>query len=606
VTDVHGSLELRSLRSRFAADTRAPEQLLCALHRKIAESSSGIWIHRESLDGLLDALRAAQERAARGDAVPLLGVPFGVKDNIDVAGVPTTAACPAFSYVPTESAPVVERLRSAGAICVGKTNMDQFATGLVGVRSPYGVCENAFDPAFISGGSSSGSGVAVALGLVTFALGTDTAGSGRVPAAFNNVVGVKPTRGRLSTRGVVPACRTLDCVSVFAGSCHDAAAILDVAGAFDPSDPYSERAPDRAPSWSRSRPRIGVLRDDQREFFGDREAARIYSEAVERCTGLGAVHAVDFTPFRRAAELLYGAPWVAERLHAAGELLAKSPEALDPVVRKILESARSFDALATFRGQYRLAELRRSAESAWADVDVLLLPTTPTTYRIAEIEAEPVELNRRLGYYTNFVNLMDLAAVAVPAGFRTDGLPLGVSFIGKAWSERRLLSLASRFHASNPAPTVGATRRPLSPPVVLDDAPLDGDMLLAVVGAHLSGQPLNHQLMSRGAVLVRSGRTAPQYRLFALSGTVPPKPGLLYDGEYSGQGIEIEVWSMGAAEFGSFVNEVPAPLAIGTLLLDDGTSVNGFVCEPHAIAGATEITKYGGWRAYRDSVRSEN
>jgi len=390
VTDGEGSLELTSLRERFAADGDEPERLLCRLHGEIAESRPGIWIHRAPLDDLIGELRVARERAGRGEPMPLFGVPFAVKDNIDVAGVPTTAACPAFSYVPAESAPVVDRLRSAGAICVGKTNMDQFATGLVGVRSPYGACENAFDRAFVSGGSSSGSAVAVALGLVTFALGTDTAGSGRVPAAFNNIVGVKPTRGRVSTRGVVPACRTLDCVSVFAASCHDAAAILDVAAAFDPLDPFSARDTPGPPGWPGPRIRIGVLRDDQREFFGDSEAARIYAEAVERCARLGTVHPIDFTAFRQTADLLYGAPWVAERLHAAGELLANKPETIHPVVRRILDGAHAFDALATFRGQYRLAELRRSAEPVWAGADVLLLPTAPTTYRIAEIEKDPI------------------------------------------------------------------------------------------------------------------------------------------------------------------------------------------------------------------------
>lgn len=604
MTNESTSLELRSLRLRFASDAAEPERLLRRLHRSIADCRAGIWIHRSPLDSILEELRAAQQRARGGESMPLLGVPFAVKDNIDVAAVPTTAACPAFAYVPTESAPVVERLRGAGAICVGKTNMDQFATGLVGVRSPYGVCENAFDRSFISGGSSSGSAVAVALGLVSFALGTDTAGSGRVPAALNNVVGVKPTRGRLSTRGVVPACRTLDCVSVFAGSCHDAAAVLDVAAGFDPLDPFSERTPDPPPAWPTPRVRIGVLRDDQREFFGDREAQRLYDDAVRRSAALGSVYPIDFTAFRRAADLLYGAAWVSERLHAASGILSADPGSLDPVVRRILEGARAFDALSAFRAQYQLAELRRAAEPTWADVDVLLLPTTPTTYRIADIASEPIELNRRLGYYTNFVNLLDLAAVAVPAGFRADGQPLGVSFVAPAWTDRHLLALASRFHASSTAPqTVGATGRALVEPLALADSPRN-ELQLAVVGAHLSGQPLNHQLTSRGATLVKSARTSPQYRLFALSGTVPPKPGLLYDAAYSGQGIEIEVWSMGPAEFGSFVDEVPAPLAIGTLLLDDGSAVNGFVCELHALRDATEITQYGGWRAYRDAVRA--
>lgn len=595
------SLEISTLVERFRADGNAPERLLREIHRKIEDCPPGIWIHRAPLDGVVAELAGARERARKGAPLPLFGVPFAVKDNIDVEGVPTTAACPAFAYVPTASAPVVDRLREAGAVFMGKTNLDQFATGLVGVRSPYGVCENAFNRAFIAGGSSSGSAVAVALGLVSFALGTDTAGSGRVPAALNNVVGLKPTRGHLSARGVVPACRTLDSVTVFAASCRDALALLDVCGAYDSNDPFSRR-PGNSPLEPGRPLRVGVLRERDREFFGDVDASRTYARAIERAAALGTLREMDFTPFRLAAELLYDAPWVSERLHAAGELLERNPEALHPVVRHILESARDHSALAAFRAEYRLAELARQTESTWCEVDVLLLPTTPTTYRIAEVERDPIESNRRLGRYTNFVNLLDLAAIAVPAGYRSDGQPLGVTLVGRAWSERQLLVLASRLHATvEPAPTIGATGIALAPPVAVEPPAPKNRCLLAVVGAHLAGQPLNHQLTSRGAELVKACRTSPEYRLYALAGTVPPKPGLVCDPQYRGPGIEVEVWSLGEAEFGSFVNEVPAPLAIGTLLLDDGTRVNGFVCEPHAVGSATEITSYGGWRKYRQA-----
>lgn len=599
------SLEVPSLARRFAGDADERARFLRELHRKIAGSAPSIWIHRSPLDSVMAELDAANRRAAAGEPLPLLGVPFAVKDNIDVAGIPTTAACPGFAYTPTESAPVVDRLRTAGAILFGKTNLDQFATGLVGVRSPYGACENAFNREFIAGGSSSGSAVAVALGLVSFALGTDTAGSGRVPAALNNVVGLKPTRGRVSTRGVVPACRTLDSVSIFAGSCRDAALVFDVCDAYDPADPFSRAVPKRPPVWSKTHVRIGVPRRNQREFYDDAEAARIYEGAIERAAGLGAVREIDFEPFRLVAELLYGAPWVAERLDAAGDLLRRNPDAIHPVVRKILEGARSFDALSAFRAEYRLAELRRRSEAAWSDVDVLLLPTTPTTYRIADVEREPVELNRRLGHYTNFVNLLDFAAIAVPAGFRADGQPLGVTFVGRTFSDHELLALGLRFHArAVPAPTVGATGNPVPEPAQDIAVPRAGDFLLAVAGAHLAGQPLNHQLTSRGGSLVKACRTAPGYRFYALRGTEPPKPGLVYDANFRGEGIEVEVWSLDPAALGAFVDEVPPPLAIGTVTLDDGTTVNGFVCEPYALANATEITSYGGWRQYRAASSS--
>jgi allophanate hydrolase len=589
-------LALPALARSFAEDPSAPEAVVRDAHRRAMESPSAVWIHRVPLEAMLAELKDAADRRARGETLPLFGVPYAVKDNIDVAGVPTTAGCPAFAYTPVETSPVVERLRQAGAILVGKTNLDQFATGLVGVRSPYGAVSNPFDPRFISGGSSSGSAVAVAMGLVSFALGTDTAGSGRVPAALSDIVGLKPTRGLLSTRGVVPACRTLDCVSVFAATADDARTVLDVCAAFDPQEPYS-RDPLRARAPRFSRPlRIGAPPPAQLEFFGDAEAARLYEEAMTRLTDQGAIRVeVDLSPFRAAAELLYSGPWVAERLHATGSLLGRDPEAIHPTVRSILEGARRHTALAAYEGEYRLAEARRASELEWEKMDVLVLPTTPTTFTIEQVLQDPVLLNTRLGYYTQFANLLDLAAVAVPAGFRADGLPLGVSLIGPAFSDRELLAVASRFCA-------GAPPRGVRVDLSGIDVPRTGDVLLAVAGAHLSGQPLNHQLTSRRGRLARTCRSAPQYRLYALSGTVPPKPGLVYDAAFHGEGIELEVWSLDEAAFGSFVNEVPAPLAIGTVLLEDGASVNGFVCEPHALGQATEITSYGGWRRYRESV----
>jgi allophanate hydrolase len=590
------SLQLAQLAAEYAADPRAPERVLRDVHRRVLESPFGVWIFRASLERMLDDLRAAEKRRAEGHPLPLFGVPFAVKDNIDVAGMPTTAACPALEYLPSESAPAVQRLVDAGAIVVGKTNLDQLATGLVGVRSPYGVCENPFDRRYVSGGSSSGSAVAVALGLVSFALGTDTAGSGRVPAAFCNIVGIKPTRGLVSTRGVVPACRTLDCVSVFAASVTDAAAVLDVCAGFDERDPFSRRMPGHAPDFP-EKLRFGVPRAEQLEFFGDEEARRIYEEAIARCESLGAERVeIDFDPFREAAALLYGGPWVAERLVPAGRLLEQQPDAFLPVLRGILQAAQGLGAKSAFEGWYRLQELRRATDLEWKKADVLVLPTTPTTYMISEIEQEPISLNSRLGYYTNFTNLLDLAAVAVPAGFRADGLPLGITVFGPAHSDAALARLAARFRSAGPA-TFGKTGELVTEP--LANAPrVERSVLLAVAGAHLSGQPLNHQLTSRGARLSRACRTSRHYRLYALQGTVPPKPGLVRDARFEGAGVEVEVWALDEAAFGAFVDEVPAPLAIGTVVLEDGTTVNGFVCEPHALDGAVEITAYGGWRAY--------
>ncbi|HEX7671413.1 MAG TPA: allophanate hydrolase [Polyangiaceae bacterium] len=589
---------LAELAERYAGDPGAPEAVVREAHRRAAGSPAAIWIHRVSLEKMLAELGAAQARLSQGEKLPLFGVPYAVKDSIDIVGIPTTVACPEFAYTPEESSPVVERLRQAGAILVGKTNLDQFATGLVGVRSPYGICENPFDARFVSGGSSSGSALAVATGIVPFSVGTDTAGSGRVPAAFCNIVGLKPTRGLLSTRGLVPACRTIDCLSLFATTCEDACAVLDVCAAFDPRDPYS-RDPSRAVSPRFARPiRVGVPRDDQLEFFGDTEAARLYTESVDRFAALGAVKVeIDLSPFRAAAELLYTGPWVVERLHAAGALLSRHPEAIHPTVRGILEGARRHTALDAFEGQYRLADARRASEAEWDKMDVLLLPTTPTIFTIEEVLRDPIGRNSQLGYYTQFANLLDLAAVAVPAGFRADGLPLGVSLIAPAFSDRELLAVAARYCAAGHE-AAGASRASLTGV----DVPRAGDLLMAVAGAHLSGQPLNHQLTSRHARFVRTVRSAPQYRLYALAGTVPPKPGLVYDAAFQGEGIELEVWSLHEAAFGSFVNEVPPPLAIGTVKLEDGTSVSGFVCEPHALVGATEITSYGGWRRYREAV----
>ena len=426
-----------------------------------------------------------------GPVRPLYGVPFAIKDNIDLAGLPTTAACPAYAYAPARSATVVQALVDAGAIPIGKTNMDQFATGLVGTRSPHGACSSVFDARYISGGSSSGSAVAVAKGLASFALGTDTAGSGRVPAAFNGLVGLKPTRGVLSTRGVVPACRTLDCVSILSLTSDDAHTVWNAARGFDADDGFS-RAPrtgEGAAPWLAGGFCFGVPPAGQLEFFGDGAAAALYAQAVERMEALGGRRVeIDFSIFRAAAELLYAGPWVAERYAAIREFVEAHAEEMNPVVRGIIEGARRYSAADAFAAEYGLRELRRAAEAQWERMDVLLLPTTGTIYTHEEVAADPVQLNTNLGYYTNFVNLLDLAAVAVPAGVRGNGLPFGVSLIGPAFSEAALLSVADRFHrAQSPVPGDMLDLAACPP----------GCVAVAVVGAHLGGQPLNYELSSR-------------------------------------------------------------------------------------------------------------
>lgn len=550
-----------------------------------AEPLNPVWISLVSRDA---ALKRAREIEAHPE-LPLAGMTFAAKDNFDVEGMTTTAGCPAYAYPAGRTATVIRRLQDAGALLIGKTNMDQFATGLVGTRSPYGACSSIFNSNYISGGSSSGSAAAVAKKLVTFSLGTDTAGSGRVPAAFNNLIGLKPTRGLLSTHGVVPACRTLDCVSIFAADCADAHEVWRVARGFDHADPFSREpgAGEGAAPWLYSDFRFGV--PDQLEFFGDDQAGQLYLAAVEKLQKLGGEKIIiDFNPFRKAAELLYGGAWVAERLAAIRNFFTAHADEMDPVVRGIIGGATKYSAVDEFAGEYRLRELCAESAKQWCEMDMLVLPTTGTIYTHKQIAADPVRLNTNLGYYTNFVNLMDLSAIAAPAGFRPNGLPFGISFIGPAFTDEGLLALAHRY--------LGGTN------ALLDNSP--GCVELAVVGAHLSGEPLNYQLIERGARLVKTCRTANDYRLYALTGTVPAKPGLVRDPSSRGPGIELEIWAMPENRFGDFVATIPAPLGIGTVRLDDGEEVKCFVCEPFALSGATDITRFGGWRAFRASSKS--
>ncbi len=597
------SLEVVSLHRAYANGTCTPTSLVDEILRRIDElNDAAVWIHRLSREELL---AHAQRIEARGVAAqPLYGVPFAIKDNIDLAGSPTTAACPEFGYAAQESAVVVQRLLEAGALPFGKTNLDQFATGLVGVRSPYGVPRNPFRSDVIPGGSSSGSAVAVATGLVSFALGTDTAGSGRVPAGLNNLVGLKPTRGAFSTRGVVPACRTLDCVSIFALSCHDAGKVAQVMEAFDPLDAFARARPAERLPWP-THLRIGVPARAKRYFDGDAEAARLFEDSLARVKRLGAqIVEIDFSPFRETAALLYQGPWVAERWAALRAFHARHAAAFHPVTRSIVESAQTVSAADTFDGYYRLAELARSAAAQWEHMDVLLVPTAPRPYTLAEVAADPVLPNSRLGTYTNFVNLLDLTGVAVPAGLRTDGVPWGVTFLAPAWRDAELLALGSSWHTELGG-KLGATNTVLdcnrSTPTTT--VPGSVPIRLAVVGAHLTGLPLNHQLTSVGARLVWSGKTAAHYKLFALPNTQPPKPGMVRV-TADGAQIALEVWEMPIPAFGALVAAVPPPLCIGTVELENGDWVKGFLCEGHGVCNAREITAFGGWRAFLEESKS--
>lgn len=556
-------MNIVSLLQDYRSGTLQPAQVIAGILEKI-DDFPGIWINRFDDVVLLTRARHLQERGPNG--LPLYGIPFAVKDNIDVAGLPTTAACPAFAYEPAVDATVVRLLIEAGAICLGKTNLDQFATGLVGTRSPHGVPENPYGKDFIPGGSSCGSAVAVARGLAAFSLGTDTAGSGRIPASFNNLFGWKPTRGVVSTSGVVPACRTLDCVSVFTTTAADIPLVSAVISAFDPADSFSRKG-DFLPEVPVKR--IGIPRPEQLEFFGDDNYAALWREKIVELQANGSeVIEIDFQPFLDAARLLYEGPWLTERYLATRELLESQPGAMHPVTLDIIQKGKLGSAVNVFEAQYRLADLKRQSECVWDSVDLLCTPTAGTIYRVSEVAGDPIRLNSRLGTYTNFLNLLDLCALAVPAGFRHDGMPFGVTFVAPAFGDRSLFAFA------------GAPHDPF------------GTMEIAVCGAHMTGLPLNSQLTSRGGSFVREAKTAPAYRMVALD---EKRPGLFRVHE-NGVSLPMEIWRLPLAAVGSFLAEIPAPLGLGRVELEEGGDVCGFLCEVQAIRDRTDITGFGGWR----------
>ncbi|UQS91921.1 allophanate hydrolase [Pseudomonas chlororaphis subsp. piscium] len=588
------NLQLDALRAAYREGRTAPRELLPALRDKAAALNPDyrLFIHLLSVEELEPYLAALDGREI--DSLPLYGVPFAIKDNIDLAGIPTTAACPAFAYVPQRSASIVEQLLALGAIPLGKTNLDQFATGLNGSRSPYGACPNSVLAEYPSGGSSAGSSLAVALGVASFALGTDTAGSGRVPAALNNLLGLKATKGLISTAGVVPACRTLDCVTTFTATAREASQLLALTAQLDPRDEYSRRNPswNDGSAFGTPRPfRFGVPRARDLQFFGCNEGPLLFGDAIDRLKALGgeAVE-LDLSPFLEAARLLYEGPWVAERYSVAGELLEQDPEAVLPVIRAVLAKAPTVNGVQTFRAQYRLQALKAHCDPLLEDLDCVLTPTIGRPVTLAELEAEPVLRNSELGYYTNFMNLLDYAAVAVPSAFMSNGLPWGVTLFGRAFTDQYLLSLADALQRE----------QGLAVPVASQPAGNDRARLV-VCGAHLEGLALNGQLRQRGARLIEVGHSSPDYRLYALAGGPPLRPGMLRVSE-GGVAIAVEVWELPSSELGSFLTGIPAPLGLGKVQLADGRWESGFICEAYGLEGATDISHLGGWRAYLQTL----
>ncbi len=575
-----------------------PQQLVAAWQQLSANLTrdDNAWIYIANNDEIAAQLNPVLQAIESGEKqardFPLLGVPFAVKDNIDVAGMPTSAACPAFTFTPEHDATVVARLKAAGAVVVGKTNLDQFATGLVGTRSPFGAVKNTFNPDYVSGGSSSGSASVVARGLVCFALGTDTAGSGRVPAGFNNIVGLKPTKGWLSTKGVVPACRLNDCVSVFALTVADAQIVAEIAGGYDAQDPYSRHNPKTAPARFSEKPRFAI--PDKLEFFADARSEAAFASTLARLEEQGAeLVAIDFSVFNQLAEQLYYGAWVAERTVAVGELFKNQPEAMDPTVRGIVANGLNYTACDAWQAEYTRAELAQKINAQLAEFDALVVPTSPTIHTIVEMSQEPVRFNSQFGTYTNFTNLADLCALALPGDFRADGLPAGITLIAPAWHDRALSHFGMAWQSAIKLPLGATDKLPAGPAA---EQLSSHHVRVAVVGAHLRGMPLNHQLISRNAVFIEESRTDASYRLYALADTQPAKPGLARSHE--GQPIAVELWDIPLARFGEFVAEIPAPLGIGTLSLENGESVKGFICESSALADATDITAWGGWKAW--------
>ncbi|TWI58711.1 allophanate hydrolase [Pseudomonas duriflava] len=592
-------LRLDTLRAAYREGRTTPRALISELRTRAEQLNPdfNLFIHLLTLAELEPYLAALEDKSPAD--LPLYGIPFAIKDNIDLVGIPTTAACPAFAYTPDRSATIVEQLIALGAVPMGKTNLDQFATGLNGTRSPYGACRNSVHPDYPSGGSSAGSSLAIALGVASFALGTDTAGSGRVPAALNNLIGLKATKGLISTAGVVPACRTLDCVTYFTATAKEASELLALTAVYDPRDAYSRANPlwNDISAFGALRPfRFGVPK--QLEFLGCPESPVLFAQTVKQLEALGgeAVE-LDFAPFLEAAHLLYEGPWVAERYSVAGSLIEKQPEAVLPVIRAVLAKAPGTTAVDAFLAQYRLQTLKAVCDQALATLDCVLTPAYPRPVTLDELQAEPVARNSDLGYYTNFMNMLDYAAVAVPAGFMQNGLPWGVTLFGRAFTDQYLLSLANAFQHAQPLPLAGGSALE---PLTLTTLARNDRARVVVCGAHMEGLPLNWQLVKRGGKLVMSTQSAPDYKLYALAGGPPLRPGMVRVTK-GGRAIAVEIWELPSSELGSFLTGIPAPLGLGKVQLADGSWETGFICDSYGLEGAEEITHFGSWRTYMAS-----
>jgi len=598
-------MSITGLRKLYSDGDLTPAALMEAIREKAGSlESHNIYIHllsAEQCQPFLDSLANKNP-----EETPLWGIPFTLKDNIDLADIPTTAACEAFTYTPGKSATAVQRLLAAGAIPVGKANLDQFATGLNGTRSPWGPCRNSFDPDYVSGGSSAGSAVSVACGLSSFSLGTDTAGSGRVPAGFNNLIGLKPSRGLVPATGVVPACQSLDCVSIFSFNSDDANLVLGVAEGFDDEDPYSRVNvfDNKVQTYGchEGDLKVAVLKEKDLRFFGDDTYRKAYQDTLATLAASGfELVEIDYDEFNEVALLLYEGPWVSERYIATSPLIQDNPEAINDTVRAIIEPGGTPHATELFKAEYRLHKLKQKCLKALIGFDCLLTPSSGRHFSIEEMLADPILHNSELGYYTNFVNLLDLAAVSVPASITKAGRPFGITLVGDTYSDRLLLSIANRIQRLLPLPlgALDIEQPPLESLSTANNRFTD----IVVCGAHMQELPLNYQLTGRGATLKETAKTTPDYALYRLPGDSLLRPALVRDAN-EGASIEVEVWSIPTRELGSFVSQIPAPLGIGKISISDGRMITGFICEEGGVTGAENISSHGGWRAYIAQSRS--